>query len=413
LTAYALWGLKLAKDAGYALDERAVEEAVGYLKRELSSDVTVRDYHSEMGELASRAFALHVLSLLNRPEPGLANALLAKADTLPRYGQAFLARALAAAVGPAHASVTGLVSRWQSSPTGKGDGVWVQETGQNLDWYFSSHLRTSAIVTDTLLALRPADPQIPRLVRGLLNQRRDSGSWYTTQENLYALVALTNYAKAWAGKTAAVKIERGGETLLEESLAGQGVGRIRHVSLPVDPKDARPLSVTATQGTVHYRVRLRYRRDKDHQPGQQNGLVVRRVFLDPETGATLERAKEGQMVRVQLTLDSNEQRNHIALSDYLPAGLEPINTRFVTAPSTLPKDDPDWSKRLWLVHRELHDERVDAFANWMEARPSSFEYLARATTVGRFVLPAATVEEMYDPDVNARTPLGSFEVVPR
>jgi uncharacterized protein YfaS (alpha-2-macroglobulin family) len=76
-------------------------------------------------------------------------------------------------------------------------------------------------------------------------------------------------------------------------------------------------------------------------------------------------------------------------------------------------DDPAFERRLWLTHRELGDQRVDAFVDWLPGRLGSFEYLTRATTVGSFVLPAATAQKMYDPDVNGRTALGRFEVVAR
>jgi uncharacterized protein YfaS (alpha-2-macroglobulin family) len=414
LTAYALWGLKLAADAGYELDTAAVQRAIDYLRQQLTNEPVSEARHSVMGELSARAFGLHVMALLGEPEPAAATALVATADALPLYGQAFLARALAAAVGPAHESVTTLLDRFRGTPTGQGQGTLVSErTDPELAWYFSSHVRTSAIVTDTLLALRPDDPRLPGLVQGLLEQRRASGSWYTTQDSLYALVALTHYAKARAGMSASVRVSRGDQTLLEERLTGGGLSRLRRLEIPVDPSDTRPLTVAATEGTVHYRVRARYIRDGEHQPAENAGLELRRVFLDPETGAALERAREGQMVRVQLTLSSAQEQSYVALSDQLPAGLEPINARFATVPNNLPADDPDWYGRLWLTHRELGDERVDAFVDWLPARPGSFEYLARATSVGTFVVPAARAQKMYDPDVRGRTAQRTFEVVAR
>lgn len=414
LTAYALWGLKLARDAGYELDTAAVARATVYLRQQLVMEPTQGPRQSVMGELSSRAFSLHVLALLGQPDPAATTALVAMADALPHFGQAFLAQALAAAVGPAHASVTALLGRFKSTPRSQGVGELVKERPEaDLEWYFSTHVRTSAIVTDALLALRPDDPRLPGLIRGLLAERRASGSWYTTQENLYALVALTRYAKARAGKSATVLVKRGDVTLLSERLAGDGLARLRQLDVPVDASDVTPVTVTASEGTAHYRVRTRYQRDSAHQPAENKGLEVRRVFVDPETGAVLERAKEGQMVRVQLTLSSTTQQSHVALSDYLPAGLEPINARFATVPNNLPQDDPDWYHRLWLTHRELGDERVDAFVDWLPARPGSFEYLTRATSVGTFVVPAATAEKMYDPDVNGRTALRNFEVVAR
>jgi alpha-2-macroglobulin len=414
LTAYALWGLKLAGDAGYEIDGAAVERALAYLRQQLDTEATSGARHSVAGELGARAFGLHVMALLGQPEPAAASAMVAMADALPVFGQAFLARALAAAVGPAHESVAALLERFRSAPTGRGEGTVVQERNDpELAWYFSSHVRTSAIVTDALLALRPDDARLPALIKGLLEQRTARGGWYNTQDSLYALVALAHYAQARAGTSAGVRISRGDQTLLEASLSGRGLGRVRQLEVPVDASDGRPLTIAASEGTVHYRIRTRYTRDSEHQPALSSGLEVRRVFLDPETGAPLDRAREGQMVRVKVTLSAPAEQSYVALSDHLPAGLEPINARFATVPNDLPQDDPDWYSRLWLTHRELGDDRVDAFVDWLPARPGSFEYLARATTVGVFVVPAATAQKMYDPDVRGRTALRPFEVVAR
>jgi uncharacterized protein YfaS (alpha-2-macroglobulin family) len=39
-----------------------------------------------------------------------------------------------------------------------------------------------------------------------------------------------------------------------------------------------------------------------------------------------------------------------------------------------------------------------------------YRYLARATTLGRFVVPPTRVEEMYQPEVFARSAAGHVEV---
>jgi len=414
LTAYALWGLKLAADAGYAVDPQALQNGIAYARRGLAVEPASDGHRGVLGELSSRAFALYVLALLGQPDPAAATTLATQAEPMPRYGQAFLARALAAAVGPSHESVKALLDRFELVPTASGEGLKVKELSlAELSWYWSSDVRTTAIVSDALLDLRPDDARLPRLIHGLLEARRATGSWYNTQEDLYALVALAHYAKTRSGTGATVRVERGDKALLSEHLAGGGFERLRRVQFPVDVGDTQPLSITASEGKVHYRVRAVYRRDAGHQPAASNGLELVRVFLDPETGAAIDRAKEGQMVRVRLTLSAPAAQNHVALSDYLPAGLEPINTRFATVPVTLEPDDPEWEGRLWLTHRDLGDDRVNAFVDWLPARPGSFEYLARATSVGRFVVPSASAQKMYDPDVNGRTALRSFEVVAR
>ena len=53
--------------------------------------------------------------------------------------------------------------------------------------------------------------------------------------------------------------------------------------------------------------------------------------------------------------------------------------------------------------RELRDARVVFFIDHMAAGMYRYRYLARATTLGTFILPPTRVEEMYTPEVFGRT----------
>ena len=65
------------------------------------------------------------------------------------------------------------------------------------------------------------------------------------------------------------------------------------------------------------------------------------------------------------------------------------------------------------IHREMHDDRVLTFIGDFEPGMYHFRYLARATSIGRFVVPPTRVEAMYSPEVWGSTAAGSFEVTAR
>jgi uncharacterized protein YfaS (alpha-2-macroglobulin family) len=50
------------------------------------------------------------------------------------------------------------------------------------------------------------------------------------------------------------------------------------------------------------------------------------------------------------------------------------------------------------------------FADVLAAGESRHEYLARATTAGRFVMPPATGEAMYRPELHGRTTAGTLVI---
>jgi uncharacterized protein YfaS (alpha-2-macroglobulin family) len=422
LTAFALWGLKMADDAGHKLPPGMIDRGASYLRAQLGRDVNLGEgAHSELGEYGSRAFAVHVLALLKKPEPGYASKLLEKKAELPRFGEAFLARALALNLGAQDPVVTALLDDLTHAAEPKGATAVIHELGgEKLHWYMSDDVRTTAIATDAFLDLRPSEPMLPMLVRGLFGERQH-GRWRTTQDNLYALVALTHYVKTRPLGNVTADARLGDRKVLAGDFHGKAT-HIRRASVAVDPAKppTAPLTIRASGGTVFYSSVLRFRRDIAHQQPYENELTVRREYLDPATNAPIDPkrgVKVGGMVRVRVTVSSPDWRDHLAIDDPVPAGLEPLNTKLATSGGVPKKEgargrgerdiDDDWWRPSF---REMRDDRVLVFIDGLSPGPVSFDYLARATTVGTFVVAGTSAEEMYQPEIAARTAPGTFVV---
>jgi uncharacterized protein YfaS (alpha-2-macroglobulin family) len=177
--------------------------------------------------------------------------------------------------------------------------------------------------------------------------------------------------------------------------------RVRHKSVPLSEATVtKPVVVTPKSGSVHYAVLLRFQRDLEHQHEAQNGFTLRHEYLDPTTRKPLGSMKTGDVVRVRVTIESPESRAYVAVTDALPAAFEPIQSTFATTAAAAP--DPSHDSEWWMSYQEMHDDRVDVFANELWEGPKTFSYLARATHAGHFVVPAATVQEMYVPAKHAR-----------
>jgi hypothetical protein len=412
LTAFALWGLQLAKGAGHPVDAKRVEEGIAYLRRALTSDTRSSTVHNELGDLGGRAFALHVLALLGKPEAQLAAKLRQDRARLPRFGKAFLARALAASLGRRDPAVKELLDELADAAERKHGATLIREPeGKELSWYMSDDVRTTAIVLDAFLALRPRHPLVPRLVKGLMAARR-RGSWETTQDNLYALVALTHLAKGAAQREGRAKIAVGERVLLDSALDGDAI-RIKRVSFALG--EARgPLRLETKGARLHYAVRVRFRRGAQHQLARSAGLTLRHEYLNPATGKPVGELRAGEVVRVRLTVIAPDELHHLAVSERLPAGLEAINMKLATSSrkNEEKRDDDDDSWRP-SIHQEIRDDRVSYFAEHLDKGVEVVEFLARATTPGTFVVPSASGEQMYQPEVNARTALRTLRVLPR
>jgi alpha-2-macroglobulin len=118
------------------------------------------------------------------------------------------------------------------------------------------------------------------------------------------------------------------------------------------------------------------------------------------------RIRAGAKVKVTVTMVAVGRRNHVALVDPIPAGLEPVNPALAVSenvPTEPGTPEPYWWwRRPWYEHQNMRDERVEAFASLLWPGVHSYSYVARATTPGRYVVPPPKAEEMYHPETFGR-----------
>jgi uncharacterized protein YfaS (alpha-2-macroglobulin family) len=94
----------------------------------------------------------------------------------------------------------------------------------------------------------------------------------------------------------------------------------------------------------------------------------------------------------------------------MPAGLEALNPALATTGPVPQAQDPNdtsrgrywWWYGPWYEHQNMRDERVEAFTSLLWEGVHSYEYVARATTPGHFVVPPPKAEEMYMPETFGR-----------
>ncbi|MDQ3367709.1 MAG: MG2 domain-containing protein [Myxococcota bacterium] len=401
-TAYALWGLHLAKQGGYPVDQGRIDDALGYLKTDGQRPETARPYYSEAGNLGSQAFALYVRTVLG-DKAAQEVATLGANPKLPIYGKAFLARALAAGLGrkgakdPAVVKQVAELAALATAATER-DALISEPDERALGGYMSSALRTTAVVLAALVELDPKNEAIKPLVRVVMKHRRSSG-YLDTQENLYTLLALTSYARTVASTAPSVTVELGTTAVLAGALGGKQ--RLRVASAPVTA--ASTLRITP-KGEVHYRVQLRYRRAVAALKGGGKGLALQHEYLD-EAGQPKSAFRVGDVVRVRITVNLDDDAHHLMVSSALPAGFEALNTRFATVGATGIKQTQEWG-----TYREMFDHRVDFAAEYSSRGRYVHEFMIRAIAVGTFARPPTIAELMYDPAINGQTAFETIEV---
>lgn len=434
ITAYALFGLAEAREAGFAVDDYVLERASQFLRNYLNEPTDV--LHPQNPD--TRAFMLFALAEAGEGSLGLTNALAERPEELSNYGKAFAAMALLELTdNPSNFRIQALISDLTNAAILSSTGTHWQEEEEEYRT-MNSATRSTAIVLDALVRVRPDHPLVDSTVRWLMVARRD-GHWETTQETAMSLLALTDFLEV-SGELEAdysYQVRVNGEKLSEKEIEASDLGEseelvvsVRDLLIGEDNEVDIARAPADSEGRLYYTMHLRYFPPAEEVEAANYGVGVSREYL-PVDGAEgkIESAALGDMVKVRLTLVAPTDLHYVVVEDHLPAGLEPIDTSLKTTSSEirqmmLDEQRESASERRggrygwWPYHRsffnhvDMRDNRVVLFATYLPMGVHEYVYFLRATTAGQYRVMPAQAYEMYFPEVWGRTDGAVFSVRP-
>jgi uncharacterized protein YfaS (alpha-2-macroglobulin family) len=406
----------LARRAGFAVDSGSHDRALGYI-RDIESKFPswwgVQERH------AVSAYALHVRDEAGDRDSGKAEALYRSDPHLTLDSLAWLWTIVRDPTIDGAISRT-IQNRAHDTPagvtftSGYDDGAYL---------VLASDRRTDGIVLDALITKEPQSDLIPKVVQGLIGNQVQ-GRWDNVQENGFILVALQRYFATYEAQTPAfvARVWLGDTFAAQHSYQGRSTD-FQHTLVPMSGLGGNPDIVLQRQGTgrLYYRLGLEYAPSSFQLPALDEGFVVDREYEavnDPgdvrrdDTGVW--HIKPGAMVRVKLTMVADANHTNMALVDPLPAGLEAVNPALAASPrppaNMIPNEGdstriqlPMWYGSTWFDHENLRDDRAEAYSAYLYGGTYTYTYVARATTLGTFVVPPAKAEEIYAPEVFGRT----------
>ncbi|MBN2725395.1 MAG: Ig-like domain-containing protein [Deltaproteobacteria bacterium] len=304
-----------------------------------------------------------------------------------------------------------------------------------------SSRRVDALILSGLMLDQPKSDLIPKLVAGLLAHKK-KGRWTNTQESVWVLLAMDQYFAKYENVTPnfVSRVWLGNQYAGEHKFKGRTTER-HLIKIPMlsigKPGSVKNLLLQKTgQGRLYYRIGMDYALSDLRPPAADHGFTLKREYLAVSDKDQVKKRpdgtweiKAGSRVRVKLTMVAPSRRYHVALVDPLPAGLEPENASLLGAPpSSMNKSGSSYGKRgrygrrsyrwwwrmwgRWHEHHNIRDERVEAFTSLLYAGIHTFEYTARATTPGKFVVPPLKAEEMYSPETFGRSRGDKVIVIP-
>ncbi|HRN99948.1 MAG TPA: alpha-2-macroglobulin family protein, partial [Nitrobacter sp.] len=148
------------------------------------------------------------------------------------------------------------------------------------------------------------------------------------------------------------------------------------------------------------------------EPATSNGFVIERGYFNLDgTPADPTQARQNDRFAVVLRItETKPTYGHILVADYLPAGFEIDNPHLVSSGDSGALDWIEDGKEP--ASTEFRDDRFTAAVDRAASDKAVFTvaYVVRAVSPGKYVLPQAYVEDMYNPSRYGRTGTGRVEV---
>ena len=421
LTVYVASALGHARDKGFSVPANIIEQAKQYLR--VIETHYPWYYDADIRHTIS-AYALYTRNQLGDLDIGKGQKLVREAGGVEKLSMEANGWLLGMFAGHAAAAderkailrhVLNKVSETAGAAnftTAYGDGAYL---------LLASDHRVDAVMLESLILEQPTLDLIPKLVTGLLADRK-AGRWLNTQENTFALLALDKYFQTYEKVTPdfIARVWIGADYAGDLAFKGRTTDYFQ-INIPmkdVAAHDKQDLTIQKDgAGRLYYRVGMTYAPASLKLDPADYGFVVERRYEGADDPKDVTRdakgvwhMKAGARIRVKLTMANENRRYQVALVDPLPAGLEAMNPALaVTGP--IPQDPNEqksrgaywWWYGPWYDHQNMRDERTEAFTPLLWEGVHTYDYVARATTPGNFVVPPTKAEEMYMPETFGRS----------
>ncbi|MDD5198897.1 MAG: alpha-2-macroglobulin family protein [Terrimicrobiaceae bacterium] len=443
MTAYVVWGLRLAQQAGVAVRSDRLDHANAWLRLHL---IDARD------EPNLQAWLLHALAIQHEAGGSIASEeraaldnLWNRRDQLTAYGRALFALAAHGfgdsakartlvrnlrdgVIRDAQPDVSSATAGGQANPTAQNTNAAIVPTAQNTNaaivptahWGSEGMFRAwqdggveaTAFALQALLAIEPQSDLIEPAMNWLVKNRRGA-QWSNTRDTAITVLAINRYLAATKdlGKAASFRIEVNGKLAAEvrnaTALDGQSRFEIDR-SLLRDGENEIALRRSDGDGPIYLSAQAKFFTLEHPIPAAGSELFVKREYFRQASQLTLldgyrfdrvpwkegESAPTDQRVTVVLTLDAKNDLDYVLVEDLKPAGLEAVDVR-----SGGLVDAEGMNGERLPVYCELRDRKVALFIRKLPQGTWAIRYDLRTETAGEFSALPVCGQAMYAPEI--------------
>jgi hypothetical protein len=439
ISAYAVFGMLKAKQAGFAINDPALERGLVFLETQLRSLSPVNSREAQDWQ----TWLQYVLTEAGRDVSTYVARSFEARGNMSHYAKAFLILSMGARDAK-DARIKTLLADLNAKIVQSATGAHWEE--RETDWWaMGSDTRTTAIVLTAIAKYDGTNKLAPNIVRWLMVARKaGTGFWASTHETAWALIALTE----WMTLTGELKADYAFDVALNQNLLARSratqatLTQTVAFDLPIadlltDAGNRLVLAKGDGPGRLYYSAHVKAYLPVPQIQAADRGLVVQRRYVradcvDGVNCPTVTEAKVGDVLRAELTLILPSSIHYLQLEDPLPAGAEAIDTTLATAsqldegpaltsarpvrggPAIL--EDGGIQPRRWTwwwnwwSRSEMRDDRVALFATYLAPGTYTYSYTMRVTSAGTFNVIPAFANAQYFPEVFGRSEGGALKV---
>lgn len=412
MTSYVVYGLTLAKKAGYEIDENKMKSAIAWIEK---------NYNDKL-DLNIRAYMVFAMAEAGVYDNKKLQKLFDDYLKMDDYSRGILAIALYRA-GKKSEAETVLHSLEKTVKESERIAFW---TGRGARSWTDQPVETTAYIVKAYLIIDPENPMVEKAVRYLTVSRRGNG-WYSTKDTAAAVLALLDYVKMTKEMDADFEADLilNGKKIKSASFTKKDIatGGIT-VKIPAEELAAGENGILVTKkgkGRAYCSATLTCYRKVDRIKAESRGITVKREYFlvtEADKDKTKDESKKKayrhhetnnpneklvpldpkeiilkpqDVVEVRLTLECSSDNEYVMIEDMKPAGCEAVEK----------KQTSYWS--WWYAQEEFRDEKVVFFATRLWKGSKQLTYRLRAETPGSYRILPTSAELMYFPEVGGNS----------
>jgi len=436
MTAYVIWGMSLARQAGIDVKSDVLERGVAFLDKELVEEETNYDAQAWMLHSLAVYHAMRKQTEVSKFQSVALDNLWKNRDRLNAYTRALLA--LAAHNYGYRDQAKTLVANLENGVKidARPDTSIVQQGAQSSDpsvmgtahwgedgvyWRWSEGgVEATSFVLRALLAIDPQNKLIEPVTNWLVKNRRGA-QWSNTRDTAIVVLTLNDYLRVSGEVQSAMSYQlvvNGTPVATKQITAEDALSAPSKfaISRELLRDGANEISIVRNSGSgpIYFSAAAEFFSLEEPLKPAGNEIFVRREYFKLVNHPTLlkgfvtervpltdgETVKSGDRVEVVLTVEAKNNYEYLLFEDLKPAGLEAVQIRsgeslFVRQ---LKSGGGFTGQQRW-VYQELRDRKVALFIDKLPEGIWQLSYEMRAEVPGQFHALPVLGHAMYVPEI--------------